>query len=355
MLLVGWKPLDYNFAMPSARIRCLNIIHHFNSHHINLELFDENKQITHYDAVIFSKNYSEESLIQAEQLKQNGKKVILDLFDNRFFEPDDSETSKAATARLHRMLDLADHITTSTTYLKALISSYVPNRDIVNIEDALEEQIADVHESLKKHLRSKLNYIIYRIKLSFYSKGKTHLIWFGTSGDVRLKTGMADLFKLQEMLEQPQFKDRFILTVCSNGRKIFADHIKPWKIPTLFITWNASTFYNVLQSNHIALIPITLNPLTKYKTNNRVITALYNNLAVIADGIPSYKEFADCIVLDDWHKGFEQLSQNNNRNECVAKGKDIIKNKYMPQIIAKRWADFLEDALISKHPEKHKD
>lgn len=346
MVLVGWKPLDYNFSMPSARIRCSNIIRYFSHPNIKLEIYDP-ARLDQYDAVIFSKSYSEESLAEAESLKKRNKTVIFDLFDNRFFEPDNSPESAALSDRLRRMIALSDHITTSTTYLKKLLSDNIPGREITNIEDALEEDVYIADLSLSKRIRAWINYALYRLE-TLSTGSKTRLIWFGTSGDVRLKTGMADMFKLKDILESPAFKDKVTLTICSNGRKMYEDHIAPWNIPTHFVTWSGATFYRVLKANDVALIPITPNPLTEFKTNNRVITALYNDLAVIADAIPSYREFAPHIALDDWEAGLARFVGNKEeRARAIAEGKRIISAKYMPHIIADKWAEFLGSIKIS--------
>ena len=345
MALIGWKPLVANFAMPSARIRCSNIIRNFPAGPIRVEVFREQDFATRYDAVIFSKNYSEESIAQAEALKKNGKKVIFDLFDNRIFSPDDSDESRALNDRLSRMIALSDHLTTSTPFLKELLSTHAPDRTITNIEDAVEQSVTIDEDGLGKRLRAYLHLLLYRAKLQAEGD-KTRLVWFGTSGDKRLKTGMADLLKLKDVLHDARFKDRVVLSLCSNGKKTFDEYFADWTIPLVFINWNAATFYDVLQANHVALIPVTPNPLTYYKTNNRVITALYNNLAVIADEIPSYKEFEHCITLNDWEAGLTRFVGNEaSRKSAVAEGRRIIERKYLPAQIAAKWEAFLSGAV----------
>ena len=346
MYNVGWKPVVNNFNVPSARIRCLNIINHFHSDRIVLELFNPDNFTDRYDAVIFSKTYTDESIAQAEALKQKGKIVILDMFDNRFFDSDGYGGTAHTEAQLRKMCALADYITTSTNFLKDALLAHMPGRQITPIEDALEETLYTEDYTITERLTAYAAWLRYRLQLQHTAVQKTRLIWFGTSGNERHGTGMADLLKIRGLLEKPAFKDHVILTICSKGKRIYRELFSDWNIPTLYITWHAATFYRVLRLNHIALIPVTVNPLTLYKTNNRVITALHNNLAVIADGIPSYQEFSECIALDNWEEGLRRyIKDPAYRQQCIDKGKIIIQTRYTPEHIADRWRSYLTEIL----------
>lgn len=347
MHVIGWKPVVNNFSIPSARIRCLNIIRNFQSDTVALEVFNECHFADRYDAVIFSKNYSEESLQEAQALKQKGKKVVFDIFDNRFFDPDGSAERKDAERRLKEMFRLADYITTSTDFLKATLSPYVPGREITVIEEALEDTLHTSQESQANLAAAYLRLAFYKVRLAL-SGARTRLIWFGTSGDSSIikSGGMSDILKLKPLLSSAEFRGKVTLTVCSNGEKSYRELFSDWPIPTLFVKWHPATFYRVLKCSHVALIPVTPNPLTICKSNNRVVTALYNGLAVIADEIPSYAEFGDCIALNDWEGGLRRFVGNEAaRRECVEKGRAIIARKYTPRIIADKWRDYLTAVL----------
>lgn len=83
---------------------------------------------------------------------------------------------------------------------------------------------------------------------------------------------------------------------------------------------------------------MTRNPFTCCKTNNRVASALLHNLGVVADSIPSYHEFSDCIELDNWHDGTIRLMKDKRYKEaCVEIGKHKINNAWSIDYIGGLW------------------
>ena len=51
------------------------------------------------------------------------------------------------------------------------------------------------------------------------------------------------------------------------------------------------------------VVPISPNPFTRCKSANRPALALAAGVPVVADAIPSYRELAPYLTLDDWAGG----------------------------------------------------
>ena len=94
------------------------------------------------------------------------------------------------------------------------------------------------------------------------------------------------------------------------------------------------------------LSPITLNPFTECKTNNRLIQALIHGVDVIADNIPSYNEFSDYCFLNNWNMGLKEVKiaklDNKDKLARISSAQNIIENKYHINTMVKKWLDVFE-------------
>lgn len=337
-----------NLDSASVRIRCLNVIQHFRSPLVSLELFHR-RDLQLYDAVIFSKLYSEECINEAQSLKARGKKVIFDICDNHFYSDTTSDERTQKLCRLKEMISLADYVTVSSEALKLALLTQCNASNITVIADALEDNVIGSATFIEL-AKASLSRLFYEYNIRSKYHGRTRLIWFGANGNSRSAGGgIATLGKLKDILHSHDLRDRIVLTICTRGRNDFSQVFHGWDVPVIFIRWSRVTFYQILQFNDIAVLPININPFTLCKTNNRVITALHNNLAVIADEIPSYTEFKDAIILNDWDAGLRQLiAKPALRATMVERGKDIIASKYTIASVVETWRTFLESVAVSQ-------
>src|SRR6266705_3536036 len=116
--------------------------------------------------------------------------------------------------------------------------------------------------------------------------------------------------------------------------------IEPWSISTRYLAWHPETFFPALRAHAVAVIPISVNPFTRCKSNNRVALSLHMGLAVVADSIPSYLAFGEACYLDAWETGLETyLSNPDLRGRHVEIGRAIIAQDWTLARIADRWHD----------------
>ncbi|KAB0583528.1 hypothetical protein F7Q92_07570 [Ideonella dechloratans] len=163
---------------------------------------------------------------------------------------------------------------------------------------------------------------------------------------------MLDLAKLQDALEALHRRTAISLTVISNNRSKFKTLTRNWQVPAFYLEWSSSTFSRALRSHQVALIPITRNPFTVCKTNNRLATALLHGLGVAANSIPSYQPFAEACVLDNWTKQLERLVRDTQwRSQLNARGLASLAQHWQLRQIAAQWHEQLS-SLCS--PSVHK-
>jgi hypothetical protein len=130
--------------------------------------------------------------------------------------------------------------------------------------------------------------------------------------------------------------------VASNSREKYLEHIKPFPFETHYCDWTLADFGYMLLSSDICVIPITKNPFTICKSNNRLATALYAGIPTIADSIPSYSDLSKFCVLDDWEYGFATyLRDLLKAKEQATPANGYIKARYSIAEIGSQWAGHL--------------
>jgi hypothetical protein len=337
----------------SARIRCMNPLGELQRRGFPVELFRPD-HASSYQVVVYSKLYDEASYKEAQQLRAQGVRVVVDLCDNHFYNPGGVPELTRAGLELRRMLRLADHLIASTPELAAVMATEVDgNPPVTVIGDAVEETIQGVERpSLLRWVhRGRLRRLLTRLQRERAAGVEASLVWFGIHGGPHHEHGMADLQRIRPILEAIHRQHRLQLTVISNSRSKFASLIAPWSLPTHYLEWSPTTFLDALRAHDIALIPVTQNPFTTCKSNNRLATALSMGLAVVADAIPSYREFGETCRLDDWHQGLlEYVTDPDLRLRHAAGGRQYVLRKYSLSRIADDWERLFSAVLATPIP-----
>ncbi len=342
---IGWRPLSYDPKIASVRIRCFNLLPQLQSYAVPVELF----QLQHahrYKAVVYSKRYDDASYAEAIDLRGKGIRIIFDICDNHFYNPKKIPDWDKAGERLRRMISIADHLVASTEAMKEVICSELSEpRPITIIGDAVEDKIEGVFTLpwQRWYHQWKLAALLRQLN-AYRDQGATPIVWFGHHGSPYSEGGMLDLLKIRTLLEQIHCQYPLSLTVISNSRLKYRKAILPWSIPTHYLEWHSDTFLFALRAHSISIIPISRNPFTICKSNNRLTLSLHHGLAVIADSIPSYKPFETVSVLDDWETGLKRyLSDPELRHSHVRIGQEVIAKKWSLSYIAKQWQSLFSE------------
>jgi len=339
---IGWRPVSDDPAVASARIRCLNPLAELERRGAPVELYRSSRT---YTAVVYSKRYDAGTLRDAERRKAAGTRIVFDLCDNHFYNPNGSRRLAAAAERLRAMLRLADDLVASTDAMADVIRAEVGERPVAVIGDAVEELVAqrerwDIRYDRRRHLA----FAEARMGSGKHTNA-LRLIWFGAHGGPYGAGGIADLRRIRDVVLQFHRHQPVWLTVISNSQWSYYRWVRWWRVPTTYLAWSPTTFIEGLGLHHIAVIPVSPTPFTRCKSNNRVATALAHGLAVIADAIPSYEEFRPFTVLDDWERGLARYADARARVDDVEKGRAHVRARWTIGPIADQWQRFLEGLL----------
>ena len=347
---IGWKPRFSDPRVASTRIRCLNPLSALQSGGYPVELFDRSR-VGQYAAVVYTKLYDDATYDEAKALQKRGVRIVLDLCDNHFYNPNGLESLSKAGAQLKRMMALADELVASTAAMSEVMRAELSApRKITIIEDAVETEIRGVKTSFWDRWRARTQLAKLQRRLAEGNlAGRTPLVWFGIHGGPNAEYGMLDLQKLRPLLENLNRTYPLSLTVISNSQEKYDRAIKSWPFPNYYLKWHADTLFSALRSHAIAVIPVSENPFTRCKSNNRLTLSLSVGLAVVADAIPSYQDFADVCFLSDWQRGLEHyLSDTELRRRHVERGQRIVDREWSIARLADKWREFFDNLLANR-------
>jgi hypothetical protein len=299
-----------------------------------VELFEE-ARLTQYSGVIFSKLYDEENYRLAQSLKRRGKAVVFDICDNHFYNPWNLKTFKIVREQLLKMVELADLVVASTPTLADVL-----------IEEArltsVPAVIGDAVEESEPPHKGKRSWIRFAGKEEIRREGIANILWFGIHGGDNAPYGMLDVLHQTDLLIELGRTYPLQLVIVSDSRKKFKQHIQPLPLRTLYIEWGSIPFGEVLRQSDVCIIPISLNPFTLCKTNNRLATALFRGVSTVADEIPSYSDLAPYCVLNDWERGLRlYLDDRSVAQGHTEAAKTYVRERYTIKPIADAWAEHL--------------
>jgi len=334
--MIGWKPQFNDPMVASVRYRCLNPLRELERRKFPVELFKP-QNIDQYTAVIFSKAYDEVSYAFAAELKARGKTIIFDICDNHFYNPYNLPKFQIVRNRLLRMLSITDLVVTSTCALAEVISNETKlSSPPVVISDAVEESDLPVRRTFLNKLTSRFS------AKSQLDRSKANFLWFGIHGGENAPYGMLDLLNIRDVLHDLSKEYPFRLIVVSNSIKKFRKHIRPCFADALYIEWGDVPLRDIFRMTDINVIPISKNPFTLCKSNNRLVLSLYEGIPTVADEIPSYTEFRRFCILDDWEYGLRSYLRNKESvQEPLVMARKYIDEHYTITHIGDKWANLL--------------
>jgi hypothetical protein len=322
---VGWIPFSSDPRIASARLRCALPARYLADAGWTSELLDPRRPDDH-DVVVFQKAYSDDSVALARRLRARGTRIVFDLCDNHFYNPEGSPVIRERAERLRRMLDLADAVTVSTAPLRELVAE----RDPAVVDDALDE--FERPSGLRFRMASRL-----------HPRSELRLVWFGNAGLEIPSFGLPHLARVIAVLEELHRTHPVRLTVISNSKKMYHHVLGPARFPHTYREWNADRFTRDFCSHDVCIIPIERNPFTVCKTANRVALSLRLGMPVLADSIPSFEEFASYILLGNWQENLSRYASDHRlREDHVREGRRYVEATYTRERVVAQWRGVFE-------------
>lgn len=286
--------------------------------------------------------YDDATRRQVEVLRARGVRIVFDMCDNHFYAQPDQPQKAARAAPLRRMLRLADEVVVSTPELGAVVQAQAqlatPPRVIADACDDLSY----VPVSLKHRMRALLPGVRLRRRVrASLAEGRVPLLWFGHHGTYE-DVGMLDLLRIRDELERLDRRIPLHLSVVSDNRDKFRAHFRDWRFPVAYADWYAHQFDRIARLHTIALIPVVENDFTRGKTANRVVTAFTHGLAVVADPLPSYRPFAQCVAFSNWSEAIARYATDEvARSRDVESGRGKAHACFGIESVARQWRELL--------------
>ncbi len=274
---------------------------------------------------VFQKRYSQPDIDLALRAKELGKTVIFDLCDNHFYNPTGSAELEERSSRLGNMISICDHLILSTEVLR----NFVSHHKITVIDDAIEIP--------KINWWKKLYFTLFK---NVASKDKVNLAWFGNSGQQSPSFGLIDLQRIIPELNETNKSVNLRVNVFSDSPAIYEQTMRKAEFEHHFYKWQKETFSYFFSQHQACLIPISINPFTECKTANRVITSLLHDVPVIADVIPSYREFEQFIFVSNWKENILKIAERGH-DKAAHGAREYILSKFSSDHILNQWTEAL--------------
>lgn len=278
-----------------------------------------------YRVVVLQKLYDPEHLVLAKQLQAQKTKIVFDLCDNHFFNPTNDPTWAQQAEWLQAMLNQADVVTVPTAALAERLG-----RPCVVIRDGVEPCPPAGWLSTLPRRRAFIE-----------------LVWYGIARGSRGAGGLCDLLEIADTLGDLAQQFALRLTVISNSEETYRRLIAPLDFPTRYRSWKShANLCRLLPLHDVCLLPLSCNPFTVCKSCNRLALALFLGVPVVATAIPSYREFGDFCILDDWHNGLRAyLESQTLRRQHAEAGGAYVRAHYTIQKAASEWRQLFEELL----------
>ena len=311
-------------TIASYRYRVLEPIRFLKARGQQVEEFDE-AYLDRYRTVVFSKAYGPEDRKLARRLKMAGKRVILDLCDDHFFNPSDLPKYRDARDSLLAMIAICDKVLCSTPVLARSVQAHAGlNETPAVAPDAYEQASVSAGAPTPPDRPARL-------------------LWFGRHGSPNAPAGMADLLLIKDALAEAQALRSFELVVCSDSEDRFAEVAAELPVPARYVAWTPDSFAAELARADAVIIPLSDNPFVAAKTHNRLTLALSAGVPVVADRLDSYAEFAPFCWIDDWRSGLrEVLLQPDSARVRAAGAQAYLEAHWSPTAIAPLWEAALD-------------
>ena len=319
-------------TIASYRYRVLEPIRFLKARGQQVEEFDP-AYLDRYRTVVFSKAYGPEDRKLARRLKAAGKRVILDLCDDHFFNPEGLPKYREAREGLLAMIAICDRVVCSTPVLARSVQAHAGLAQTPAVApDAYEQAGVAAGAPTPPGLPAQL-------------------LWFGRHGSPNAPAGMADLLLIKDALIEALALRSFELVVCSDSEARFQEIAGELPVPSRFVTWTRESFAAELGRADAVLIPLSDNPFVAAKTHNRMTLVLSAGVPVVADRLDSYDEFAPFCWIGDWPEGLKAVLQRPEAARArAAEARPYLEAHWSPEAVAPLWEAALDLPAKPREP-----
>jgi hypothetical protein len=265
------------------------------------------------DAVVVAKFSDPRTVTLVDVLKKRRVRIIADFCDNHFQNPE------MGSAHIH-LLHVADEIVCNSQAMSDEIRSYV-KRDTPVIDDPVEGRKNEPRFAP--------------------SPSAVRLCWYGHP------IGLPFLFEqLQGWIEcglRHPLEINIVTSLSPGLAKQFEaiKHHSGGLFGFRLTPWSTEAVWNAIESADCILLPSQLNAMTRTKSANRLVEAIYGGRIALASRLPSYEEFADYCFFDDDADVVNALLNGTLDQQVVvqkiASGQRYIEGRFLPMRVSRAW------------------
>lgn len=271
-----------------------------------IETLDSKKKLVH-DAYVFAKTYTAHSYLLGHRLRQMGKLVGVDIFDDYFSQVRDSRLTYHR-AWLATMNELVDFVLCSTKPLEAALRGLMPGKPISVIPDPSDTlEPRSVAELLRRKLTEAQGSHTLRV------------LWFGIGDNPYFPVGIHDLVAFGgELTGLSRMGWSAELTILTNTRALSVDglnQIRRLPLPVTIEEWSPEREQSELMQSHVSFLPVNGQQFSRMKSLNRAATALVAGCQVLSCGYPLYEDLSEFIyraasqLLTDFENGSPKVRE----------------------------------------------
>ena len=293
-----------------------------------------NPDRTASDAVLISKCHDARSLMVAALLRDRGKLVGVDLFDDYFSQSEDSRLVRYRNW-LADLVSFCDFALCSTKPMADVVHHYRGDLPVLVMNDPAPPQ-GDAETS---------SLMVEKIRQARETR-TVRLAWFGVGDNTYFPIGLSDLATCAPALNELGRGGFDInLTVLTNARALGADGlalINRLPISTRIEEWSEGAERALLTDALAVLLPVNAQPFSVSKSLNRAVTALSFGCQILSTGFPLYETLDDFIyrdaanLLSDLGEGTMRLSV-----DVIDAVRDLLEQLASPEVEAEALAEFL--------------
>lgn len=269
------------------------------------------------DCVIFSKSFHESNEMLAESLLARGVRVLLDLCDNHFENPQFGPHQK-------KMVQLASGIIASTDKMAEVIKKHT-GKDSTVIGDPVEGRRSEP---------------AFEPRLPFLKTA-----WFGHPSNLQ------SLIKIMPELQQFSGYVPLLLKVVTSPSEGLNEHLQQLipvsagRLKIELVPWSVNATWQALEETDIVLIPSLDDEKKAVKSPNRLAESLWAGRFVVAHPIPAYSPFAEAAwigasIAEGLHFALANPEQVVRKITC---GQQLVSARLSGYHIGQLWLQALGD------------
>ncbi len=268
------------------------------------------------DVLVISKSFHAANEALAVAMKARGVKVVVDICDDHFDDPQFG-------AHLRALIGLADRVVASTDTLARVILERA-GREAVVITDPVE---------------GPRGFPRFAPKLP-----ELRVVWFGHPSNLGGLVEKAP--ELKSLAQRIPVHLSVVTTAAPEVASLVASLAREDRVRTQLVPWSTESTWKALEQADVAWIPSVASGQKASKSPNRLLEPIWAGRLVVADAVPAYQAFADLVpVGTGLEAGVMAALQDTAATEAkLREAQRRIARDHSAFECGRRWAAALGDA-----------